>query len=328
VTPESVRDWARYSADSPLYTHLVEVIASDPELMKVIDRVVHLPAPNMLFGAVQFLLAAEPGAKLAAYYPSFTDDPLPLEGVDGPFRDFVLAHAEEIVEIGATRYTQTNECRRCVALLPAVWEAPFDRFHMIDIGTSAGLNLALDRYRYQWDGVAWGPESSVVLVAESRGVDPLPREIDLLSRVGLDLNPIDIDDPVERLWLESLVWPEHHQRRERLRLALGLAAQVPIEMVGGDAVEVLPGVLERLPDGDPVVMTDSFSLNQFDPGQIDRLDRVVATERRRRPVHRVSWEPVANRGDSSPIMVDDGDGWWEKGWGHHHGEWVELYARP
>ena len=93
-----------------------------------------------------------------------------------PFRRFVLEHEDEIAAIGATRYTQTNESRRTVALLPGVWAGPLDRFHLIDVGASAGLNLALDRYRYRWGSVEWG-DSPLLQEAESRGADPVPRPI-------------------------------------------------------------------------------------------------------------------------------------------------------
>jgi hypothetical protein len=130
-----VRKWAKYAATSPLYLHLSEVIAADGELMRVLNRIEHTPEPNVLLAGVQFLMAREGGGPLGAHYPNFAGGEAPIEGVARPFKAFVLAHEDELVEIGRTRYTQTNECRRCVALLPVIWMTGTGRFHLIDLGT-------------------------------------------------------------------------------------------------------------------------------------------------------------------------------------------------
>jgi hypothetical protein len=327
MTPTDLRRWGRHAAASPLYTHLVEVIASDEGLMSILNRIEHTPKPNLLLGGVNFLLARFPDHELAAHYPNHTGDPAPIHLVDAPFRDFVATFEEPIVEIGRRRYTQTNECRRCVALLPGIWAAPFDRFHLIDIGTSAGLNLAFDRYEYAWDSLVWGGPSTVVLATASKGVDPEPRQVEVLSRTGLDLNPIDTDDPDELAWLEALIWPEQHQRRERLMAAWDVARSLPMEMIAGDAIDTLPAALEQLPAAEPAVVINSHALNQVSPEGRRALADVVAAGRSHRPIHRVSLEILGDE-DWASIEVDTGDGWRVIGNAHHHGDWVELYALP
>jgi hypothetical protein len=324
-----MRAWGRHTHGSPLYQHLVELIADDPELLRVMGRVNHLPQANLIFGAVHFLLMSGRGPELAGYYPSLTHEPLPFERSGPAFRDFVLEHEDEIVEIGNTRYTQTNECRRCVALLPLVMMSPFDRFHLIDIGTSAGLNLGLDRFRYHLGEQKWGPESPVVLSAESRGVSPQFRSIEIQRRIGLDLNPIDPADDDARLWLDALIWPEHTERRARLRAALALVASIDLEMVAGDALVTLPGVLADLPADDPVVVTNSFALIQFGEEERDKLDAITEEARSERRVFRVSMEAIDKKDDWARLVVDDGSGPETVGQAHPHGEWIELYqARP
>ena len=328
VTPDYMRAWGTHAHGSPLYRHLVEVIAEDHELIRVINRIEHRPPPNVLFAAVQYLLMKGADPDLASFYASLTDDPEPSAEVDATFAGFVLSHEEEIVEIGHTRYTQTNECRRCVVLLPGVMEAPFHRFHLIDLGTSTGLNLAIDRYHYRWDDLEWGPKSSVVLEAESRGVNPRLHDIEVLSRIGLDLNPVDPTEPDQRMWLDALIWPEHASRRERLREALGLVRGIPIQMVAGDALVTLADVLAGLPAGEPAVVMNSFVLMQFTVEQREQLEEIVGSARTGRPIHRVSMEVLIKADSWARLSVDDGSGMREVGQAHPHGEWVELYARP
>jgi hypothetical protein len=230
VTAEQIRTWGRHAQSSPLYARLVEVVAGDPGLLKIINQVEHQPRPNMLFAAVHYLLMAGMDHPLSRFYASLVTEPESPEEVDAVFRDFVITHESEIVEIGRTRYTQTNECRRCVALVPALWEAPFDAFHLVELGSAAGLNLAFDRYRYRWGDLEWGPDSPVLLEAESRGETPRPRDVGVLSRTGIDVQPVDPGDPDQRLWLQALIWPEHHERRRRLAAALEAAAGVDVEL--------------------------------------------------------------------------------------------------
>lgn len=326
-TPESVLRWSEHAPDSPLYFHLSREIAADADLMRVLNRIDHSPPLNILFAAVQLILAREPGDPLAAHYASLVADPLPPEGALPHFRRVVLDHEEEIGHIGVTRYTQTNESGRASVLLPGVWAGPHDRFHLIDVGASAGLNLALDRYRYRWGTVEWG-QSPLLLDCESRGIDPVPRDISVGTRVGLDLHPVDPGDPDDRAWLEALVWPEATARLQRLRTALDLVQEVPIEMVEGDAVDTLPGVLDSLPGEDPAVVTDSFTVNQFSRSQTEAFEVAVAEARMNRPIHRVTFGLIPGRADAAGLSVDDGSGWRHIGEGHHHGGWLNLYVLP
>lgn len=325
VTPEYMRDWGRFAHGSPLYQHLVEVVATSDQLMRVINRIVNRPPPNVLFAAVHYLLMSDPDQELAHFYLSLVENPLPPEKVDAAFTEFVLEHEEGIVEIGGTRYTQTNECRRCVALLPAIMLAPFAAFHLVDVGASAGLNLAIDRYAYDWSGLRWG-SSPLVLQAELRGAEPRLRDIEVLSRTGLDLSPVDVTDPDQRMWLEALIWPEHADRRDRLRAALELTAGLPITFVEGDAVRTLEGVLSGLPKGEPAVVMNAFARIQFTTEQWDRLEEVVNEARRQRPIHRVSMEVLDRNDDAARLSVDDGTGEHMAGRAHPHGEWVEMYG--
>ncbi len=326
VTPEDVRRWVTFAHGSPHYHYLAEVIASDPDLMRVLGRIPHTPQTNVLFAGVQYLLLQGHGPELAAFYPNLTDSPADIQGIDYVFKSFVLDNEETLVELGSTRYTQTNECRRCVALLPAMARADFDAFHLIDVGCSAGLNLAADRYRYRWGEIEWGGEYPVLLETDLRQGAPGVDRVTVLSRTGLDLNPIDARDSDHRLWLEALVWPENEPRRVRLRAALDQLEVTPVEFVAGNAVETLDDVLAGLPMGEPAVVMNSFALNQFTPDMRSQLEAVVERHRGSRPIHRVSLELFTSDNTWANLRIDGGEGYVDLGHAHPHGEWLELYA--
>ena len=71
------------------------------------------------------------------------------------FADFCHLHRADIERLVATRATQTNEVGRCSALLPGLcliasqygWHEPLS---LLDLGTSAGLNLLFDDYAYTY----------------------------------------------------------------------------------------------------------------------------------------------------------------------------------
>lgn len=143
-------------------------------------------------------------------------------------------------------------------------------------GAAAGLCLLPDHYAYRYWTNASGPTDTgsttdisaavtlpglepPVLDCELRGDwTTAPAEPDrgrlgppsgippVAWRAGLDLNPLDPADPDTTAWLQTLVWPEHHERRDRLRQVGALAAQVKPWILPGDLSE--PGVpaLHRL----------------------------------------------------------------------------------
>ena len=174
----------------------------------------------------------------------------------------------------------------------------------------------------------WGPASEVVLETEMRGSGVVPCDLSILTRTGLDLNPLDPADPEDRRWLEALIWPEHHERRSRLTAALEIAAANPVGRIAGDGLVVLPQILSRFPGDDPVVVINSFVLNQFHPEDRDRYEKALAEARRKRPVHRVSMEWLDPSAEAADVAVDDGSGLREVGRAQPHGEWLDLYARP
>ena len=193
------------------------------------------------------------------------------------FRDFVLAHQEQIVEIGCTRRTQTNEVRRAAVLLPfvaeaaAAWDQPP---HVIDIGASAGLVTCLDRFSYDYGSGVIG-DSSLVLTCENRGHFAVPDAVPTFaSRTALDLAPVDVDDGDQVAWLEALIWPEHTERRERFRRALEIRTETPVTVVAGDAAETLPRVVAALPPG-PLLIWHTIALYQMPPAHHDALDDVI-----------------------------------------------------
>ena len=89
----------------------------------------------------------------------------------------------------------------------------------------------------------------------------LPAQLpDVVWRAGVDLNPLNVHDPEQMAWLEALVWPEHEERRNRLRGASRIAAAEPAQLVRGDLLETVPALIAQAPEGSTVVVFHSAVL--------------------------------------------------------------------
>jgi hypothetical protein len=147
---------------------------------------------------------------------------------------------------------QTNEVQRSWMLLPCFLEVArrtrAEEFDVIELGPSAGLNLIWDRYRYRYEAGTWGPEAARL---ELRGEErqPVPSELLSLaprvrSRIGVDIAPIDVTTEEGARLLKAFVWPDQRWRFELLDQAIAVLREDPPELVRGDVVELLPGLLE------------------------------------------------------------------------------------
>jgi hypothetical protein len=277
--PESLAAIFRYFGeietprlDSAVYTAYSLGIAQDPEILELAALVrSDQPPPNVLYAAVHDLLlesaeveSAEArdaesvagAASLARWYPSVSGSAIPEESPWRAFRSFCLENASRLEPALRSGRTQTCVVHRSAMILPALGslagiEAAAGRVGLLEIGPSAGLNLRLDRYRYDYgDGDVWGDaKAAPCLVVENRGgrCPPLPARLEVVARCGLELNPLDLSDPAAIRWLRALIWPEHVERARAMDAALAVVEAVPAEIQPGDATSDVEAAVRSLP---------------------------------------------------------------------------------
>jgi hypothetical protein len=145
---------------------------------------------------------------------------------------------------------QTNEAGRSANFIAAMlWLAEQGcppQFQCLEIGSSAGINLMLDRYAYDLGGVKVGPGDAVMQLApEWRGPPPPDRAITIASARGCDVAPVDLTDPAQALRLKAYVWPEHGVRFERLDAAIRAAHTQKPDVVRMNAADFIEAELAR-----------------------------------------------------------------------------------
>jgi hypothetical protein len=285
---------------SPLYARLALGIAEDPEVLAIAAPArPGQPRPNLFLAAVHFLLLQGVSHPLAGFYPSLAAAPAPTADPYPSFRAFCLGHAEALRQLIATRLVQTNEVRRCACLLPGFALVARRGKHrplaLVEIGASAGLNLLWDRYGYEYSaGRRCGDENSPVQLSCSvrrKACPPLPTAWPAVaSRVGLELNPLDVRDADAVLWLRALLWPDEAGRAEMLAGAVHIAQQAPPRLLGGDALDRLPEVLAAIPEAHTPCVFHTHTLNQLSPQARSQLSTLLAEHAASRDLYRLSIE--------------------------------------
>lgn len=299
---ESFRFYANtiYPGRSPLYVHLGMRVAEDPELLKIAAQAAEKQAlPNLFFAAVHLLLLKGEHHQLTAFYPRLNKTTRHYDYVYPYFRSFVLEHELEIRDIIGTRSVQTNEVARCAILVPAFElvsrQSGKKPLALIEIGSSAGLTLLWDRYHYQYDEtLECGPfDSPVHIECKLHGATrpPIPNVLPkIATRQGVDLNPIDLNDPENVLWLRALVWPEHQNRDKQLERAIEIARKNPPEIVRGDALEILPDLIRQTENEHPLCVYHSFTLSLATRTHRERLESILGKASEKRSVFWISFE--------------------------------------
>lgn len=256
-------------AYAPTYDRLARLIAHHPELLAIAAAT--RPGqqhPNTFLAAAHFVLGPR------------------IVEVTGPeFVSACLEHAEQLASLCSTRLVQTNEVRRCSFVLPGLVTAARlagRPLALVEVGASAGLLLAFDRWRYDygWAGAAGEDGSAVLVECEARGPVAPPialASIEVAGRVGIDLHPVRPDDPDAAGWLRALVWPDHPDRLARLDAALAALAADPVPLIAGDALDVLPDVVAGVPQDVTPVVFHHATLAHFPAEAVARFTALVPT---------------------------------------------------
>lgn len=268
------RAFALDAADSPTFAAWAEAVVGDPEVCRWLETLPGIKQqPNLVFAAARWHGVPAPGPYAGLRQALLSD------GDNGPIRATIMARA-----------TQTNEVGRLATLLPVLGllgEAPLA---LLEVGASAGLCLYPDRWAYQWHTdagpVLLGPvepapvvepgpvvEPVETLTCRVKGPAPLPRALPSVAwRGGIDLNPLDVTDADQMAWLEQLIWPEHEDRRARLRRAIEVARAEPPQLVRGDLLTELPGLIEQARGHGTVVVFHSAVIAYLRPTDRERFD--------------------------------------------------------
>lgn len=318
-------------AGSDLYSRILAVIAADlddggpcgdllaPHAVAPVGDAVLL----RFLAGVHGLVLAGAAPDLATYYPSAggavdgTGGAARAGGVVSLGEAFTRVVAENGAELVAAmqRNVQTNEVGRSVALLCGFLEAARSGMplRVLEVGASAGLNLLFDRYLYRSGDWSFGiPDSPVVFDRPFRGRPPaVAGTLEVIDRLGCDVQPIDPSSPEGALRLRSFVWPDQLDRLARLDAALAVAATCPVRVDQDDAVTWLRRELAEQVPGVATVVSHSIVFQYLSVadrrGMLSALDEAGAGASERSPLMWLRMEPGGDRAEVRLTRWPGGD---------------------
>jgi hypothetical protein len=239
--------------------------------------------------------------------------------------DALVAHAEFLRRFTAEQQVQTNEVQRAWALLPGFLTVADGRpLDVLELGPSAGLNLVWDRYSYRYSTGSWGT-GDVELTGDERVPPPaslMAREVAVERRRGVDLNPVDATTEHGARLLQAFVWADQTERLERLGRAIEVLRADPPELIRGDYVESLPGLLaDRRPGAQRVVFQTASTIYLAE----DELVRLRAALEEASKVEPLVFLTSGNHDDGFALELEryPGGAFVRRAVFDFHGAWLE-----
>ena len=328
--------------DSPMYAAMLDAATRDLVEGGPVATIVGdfdedpVPAalPLRLMGGVHRLVLMGLADRLAVHYPSVGGDP-DLAIIGGAFLATVADHPGYLRDSLAVA-PQTNDIGRSAPLIAGLFAVAEHarRIRLLEIGSAGGLNLLLDRYRYEAASWHWGDAASpaVVDVDWSGQPPPIVSNLSIETRRGCDVAPIDVTDPEQQLRLLSFIWPDQLDRFERTRGALTIARDDRPIVDRSDAASWLRSALEEgVARRTMTVVQQSVMWQYLDEATKRLVEETIADAGRRasrsRPLAHVSFEPppagYGGRGMMLRVVTWPGGDDRVLGRGHPHGAWFD-----
>ena len=300
----------------------------------------------LLAGLHRDILAGRPeAATLALYYPTVGG----IRPVDAELasclRTAVAARREALAGFITTARVQTNETARGLCWLLPVCTLDWQAIHLVDLGASAGLNLAADHLHFQiidasGHTIELGNGRPPQFSVRSEGA-PLPpvRLVapGIRSRSGCDIAPLSLCSPEEEQTLAAFIWGDQPDRLRHLRAGIAALHAVnrtssPVHPVRADLAAGLPqfltGRFDRLRDAPIVLYNTYLTAYLADKGAALRATLAAWAANHPRPVLWLQWEPLRNElkppefgwiGWTADLWAEGGHHHWHLAWTHPHG---------
>jgi hypothetical protein len=229
---------------------------------------------------------------------------------------------------------QTNEVARSGVLYPGMMEVARrfgPKLELLELGASAGLNLNLDRFCYDLGGCKAGdPVSAVKIAPQWAGASIAPCPVEVISKAGVDLNPLDATKDEVANTMLAYIWPDQEERLARAAAAIKLASEYPVHVDAADGAQWLEQkLLEPQASGTTRLIYHSIALQYFPADGKARVKTAIksagAAATKEHPLAWLAMEfPAMTEKVELSLRCWPGNGERELlGFCHPHGAWVE-----
>jgi hypothetical protein len=282
--------------------------------------------------------ALQRGGRAPLLDPVYAGDALEAETVEAAVRATLAAHDDEIAG-WMDGPPQTNEPGRSAVLMAGLLAVAAEYpaitgFELLEIGSSAGLNLMIGRYGFELGGLRFGPDDAAITIApEWRGFAPPDRPRWIESARGCDIAPVDLSVPGEAERLLAYVWPDQPVRLERMAAAIAEAQVRPPRLERGDAADWLKEQLKKPQvEGQARVLMHSVVWPYLPQATQLKIEALMAAARARatpsKPLAWVSYEWGPKR-EPHELRLRSWPGLGLNrllAYAHPHGTWIEWLS--
>ncbi|EFL88769.1 DUF2332 domain-containing protein [Ahrensia sp. R2A130] len=283
--------------------------------------------PLRLCGGLHSLVLSGVNTELADAYS------LSLSHITPELLTAVMRRNDECLHDFMASPPQTNEVARAAALWPCLMAIAGDSdlpLHLLEFGSSAGLNQNLDRFGYDLGGVLCGDLSSrLQLKPKWKGQRPQLADVKVSGRRGVDLSPFDLSDPQQRLRLRSYVWPDQPDRLARLDAAIAIADEHPTNVDRDDGLAWLDRKLADRPQNAKTVVFSTIAW-QYMPSEMREAGDTMLRKHMRSVGGPVVWlrmEADGQEPGAALTVVDEADSELRLlGRADFHGRWIEWHG--
>ena len=300
------------ASGSPMYGELFALVADDVELGGVFaailsghqDDPARDAVPLRLLGGLHRLVLDGRAAELRRWYPS-TGGTWNAAAAWPEILRTAAGHADAL-RTALDQPPQTNEVGRSAALIGGLLRINHESglpVRLFEIGSSAGLNLRADHYRYRFGGGGWGPVDSPVTIDDAwHGQLPPQGAVRIVERHGYDIAPVDVTAADGEMTVLSYVWPDQRTRLDRLHGAIAVARNVAARLERRTAADAVGGL--TVAEGALTVLWHSITWQYLSAGERDAVrDGINALAGRadaRSPLAHLTLEP-ARDGPEAPL---------------------------
>lgn len=284
--------------------------------------------PLRIAGGLHALVLQKRDAALqAAFPPNAVDDATLLDAVLNALK------THEAFFLDWTNLPpQTNEVRRSAALIPMAQVAlsHFDRpIVLSELGASGGLNLMWDHFALETGAERFGPDTAVLTLSPD-WTGPQPPNITprIVARGGVDLNPLNPNDPDDLLRLMAYLWADQPYRLDLTRAA---ASVCDATLEKGDAINWLEHRLQAAPEGHMHLIQHTVAWQYFpDAAQARGQALIEAAGAKATPDTPLAWMQMETEGDTTgavgaalTLRLWPGDLILRLGRADFHGRWIK-----
>ncbi|THD34777.1 MAG: DUF2332 domain-containing protein [Sphingomonas sp.] len=325
---------------APMYARLCAAIAEGlSRESEVGRRVLDWPGeptrdalPLRFIGGLHALVRAGKDSGLAAIFRGEATVPA---AIAADLNAALVAHDAELLP-WLDGPPQTNEPGRSGSLMTGLLEVARrfgPKIELLEIGSSAGLNLLIDRYAFDLGGTKAGPAGSpVTLTPAWTGPAPEQVPVDIVSVRGCDIQPLDATDPAVATRLLAYVWPEMPVRFGRMEAAIAMQREKAVDLVQSDAADWVEARLaEPQAAGVTRVLMHSVVWQYLPEDTANRIRAAMAAAgaaaTAERPLAWVMVEP--NRAFAEHVIRVrswPGGEWTVLATAHAHGAWIKYGA--